>query len=494
LTARFELDTVLPLFVSTGTHRLPVQQNHDDTSAPKRVMGFRDLVLFYAVTGVSLRWIATAAGHGPSSLVLWFLGWLLLYIPLALSVIELSSRYPEEGGFYVWTKKALGERAGFLTAWIYWVSNLPYFPGVLYFAAGNLLFIHPALQKYSHRPAYFVSFSVFVLVILTVLNILGLNLAKWAHNLGALAMWIPALIIISLGFLAWRHFGPANSFGPRNFIPPHRFQDMIFWSVIIFSFIGCESASLMAGEIKNARRNIPAALLTAGVTVALCYMLGTLCVLLALPSSQSTNLEGLSQAIGQTCVRLHISGLTEFAAFMIALSNIGAAGAYLAAAARLPFVAGIDGYLPRAFGELHPRFRTPWVSVIAQGALGIFFVFLGQAGTTVGGAYDILVAISVAVTMIPFMLLFAAMIRLQREPVHEGTMRVPGGRPVAILLGGIGFASCAFATIVSVIPPEDEPHKFIFALKILFSVAGLIGLGWLLFFLGRRRGIHRIAT
>ena len=73
-------------------------------------------------------------------------------------------------------------------------------------------------------------------------------------------------------------------------------------------------------------------------------------------------------------------------------------------------------------------------------------------------------------------------------------MRVPGGRPVAILLGGIGFASCAFATIVSVIPPEDEPHKFIFALKILFSVAGLIGLGWLLFFLGRRRAIHRIAT
>jgi len=473
---------------------LATQPTCEGSSTPKRVMGFRDLVLFYVVTGVSLRWIATAAGHGPSSLVLWFLGWLLLYIPLALSVIELSSRYPEEGGFYIWTKKALGERAGFLSAWIYWVSNLPYFPGVLYFAASNLLFVHPGLQKYSHQPAYFVSFSVIVLVILTILNILGLNLAKWAHNLGAIAMWMPALIVIGLGFLAWHHLGPANSFAPRTFVPPHRLPDMIFWSVIIFSFIGCESASLMAGEIKNARRNIPAALLTAGVTVALCYMLGTFCVLLALPSAESTNLDGLGQAIGQTCARLHISGLTEFATFMIVLSNIGAAGAYLAAAARLPFVAGIDGYLPRSFGELHPRFRTPWVSILGQGLLGIFFVFLGQAGTTVGGAYDILVAISVAITMFPFMLLFAAMIRLQRDPAPEGTTRVPGGRPVAILLGCVGFASCAFATALSLIPPENEAHKLLFTLKIFVSVAGLIGLGSLLFLLGRRRNTRPIAT
>ena len=473
---------------------MAVGPTHDSTSAPKRVMGFRDLVLFYVVTGVSLRWIATAAGHGPSSLVMWFLGWLLLYIPLAMSVLELSSRYPEEGGFYVWTKRAFGERAGFLSAWIYWTSNLPYFPAVLYFAASNLLFIHPALQNYSHQPVYFVSFSVFVLVVLTILNIVGLNLAKWAHNLGAIAMWIPALIIIVLGCLAWRHFGPANSFAPKEFVPTRRLEDMIFWSVILFAFIGCESASLMAGEIKNARRNIPAALLTAGATVALCYMLGTFAVLLALPSSESTNLEGLGQAIAQTCARLSISGLTEFATFMIVLSNIGAAGAYLAAAARLPFVAGIDGYLPRAFSELHPRFHTPWVSVLAQGLLGIFFVFLGQAGTTVGGAYDILVAICVAITMIPFMLLFASMIRLQREPAPAGAIRVPGGRPVAILLGCIGLASSTFATALSLVPPHDEPHKFVFTVKILASVIGLIGLGWFLFILGRRQSSRTIAT
>jgi amino acid transporter len=450
-------------------------------------MGFRDLVLFYVVTGVSLRWIATAASHGPSSLVIWLLAWLFLYVPLAFSVIELSSRYPAEGGFYVWTKKAFGEGAGFLAAWTYWVSNLPYFPGVLYFAASNILFLSPSLQRYSQKPAYFVGFSVFVLIVLTVLNILGLNLAKWAHNLGALAMWVPVLIVVLLGFIAWRQFGPSNSFSLRAFVPTTNVQDMIFWSVIIFSFIGCESASLMAEEIKDARRNIPRALLLAGITVALCYMLGTFAVLLALPSAESSNLDGLAQAIERTCSRLQIGGLTSCAALLIAFSNIGAAGAYLAAAARLPFVAGLDGYLPKVFGQLHPRFKTPWASVLGQGLFGILFVFLGQAGTSVGGAYEILVAIAVVITMVPFLFLFASMIRLQRVPVPMGTIRVPGGRPVAILLGCVGFATAAFATFLSLIPPPEETHKKLFAIKILGSTAALVGLGLFLYILARPR-------
>src|SRR5262249_15078451 len=157
------------------------------------------------------------------------------------------------------------------------------------------------------------------------------------------------------------------------------------------------------------------------------------------------NLDGLAQAIAHTAPRFHLSGITEFGALLIAFSNIGAAGAYLAAAARLPFVAGLDGYLPAAFGKLHPRYRTPWVSVLGQGLFGILFVFLGQAWASVGGAYNILVAVAVVITMIPFLFLFASMIRLHREPrpcdeiattasTSFSNIGIPGGRRVAILL------------------------------------------------------------
>jgi amino acid transporter len=114
-----------------------------DPKRPPRVLGFRDLLLFYVVTGISLRWIATAAAAGPSSIVIWIGAWLVFYIPLALSVIELSSRYPNEGGLYVWSKHAFGDFAGFMSAWTYWTCNLPYFPAVLYFAASNALFMCP---------------------------------------------------------------------------------------------------------------------------------------------------------------------------------------------------------------------------------------------------------------------------------------------------------------------------------------------------------------
>jgi len=283
---------------------------------------------------------------------------------------------------------------------------------------------------------------------------------------------------------------------------------------VIFSFIGCESASLMAEEIKDARRNIPGALLLAGVTVALCYMLGTFCVLLAIPSSESSNLDGLAQAVAHTAARLQLNGITAFAAFFIVISNIGAAGAYLAAAARLPFVAGLDGYLPAAFGKLHPRFKTPWVSVLGQGLFGILFVFLGQAGSSVAGAYNILVAIAVVITMVPFMFLFASMIRLQNrhrfpDQPTPAIPSLPESTPVSNttavsasesftsstsftsftskLLGLIGFLTAAFATFLSLIPPTEEPHKLLYLAKLLGSTAALIALGLLIFHLGRRR-------
>src|SRR5579883_3182927 len=411
--------------------------DHAGHAAPSRVMGFRDLVLFYVVTGISLRWIATAATHGPSSLVIWLAAWVLLYIPLALAVIHLSTRFPAEGGFYVWIKKAFGERAGFLSAWLYWVSNLPYFPAVLYFAASNLLFLHPALHHYSQKPIFFMGFAILVLSGLTILNILGLNLAKWAHNLGAIAMWVPALIVIALGLLAWKNFGSATSFTPRSLVPTAHVEDMLFWPVIIFAFIGCETASLMAEEIKDARRDIPRALLLAGATIAFCYMLGTFCVLLAIPSSQSSNLDGLAQAIAQTAERLRLSGIT---------------------------------------------------------GLG---VFLGQAGASVGGAYDVLVAICVVITMIPFALIFASLIRL-RDRTRSPDDATPATESAAFtaftssrafpasLLGVVGLFTATLAIGLSLIPPQSEPHKVLYFFKLLGSSGALIALGLLVFQLGRR--------
>ena len=342
-------------FVSSGVSIAEAE----DPNRPRRVLGFRDLVLFYVVTGVSLRWIATAAAAGPSSIVIWIGAWLCFYTPLALSVIELSSRYPSEGGLYVWSKRAFGDFSGFISAWTYWTSNLPYFPAVLYFAASNILFMRQsAWEHLSNNATFYIVFSLLTLGAATLMNIVGLDVGKWLHNVGALAMWIPVGIIIVLGVIAWHHYGSATSFTVHSMTPSTHLNDIIFWSVLTFAFGGCETASFMGEEIKNPRRSIPFALLFGGVTVALCYILGTAAVLLALPSSEVNSLQGLVQAISKTASRVGFPGVLPVAAFLIALSNIGAAGAYLAAVARLPFVAGIDRFLPPAFRRAPPALEN----------------------------------------------------------------------------------------------------------------------------------------
>jgi glutamate:GABA antiporter len=473
--------------MTTSRAELPSTQA-EDPNRPKRVLGFRDLILFYVVTGISLRWIATAAAAGPSSIVIWIGAWLCFYTPLALSVLELSSRYPSEGGLYVWSKRAFGDFSGFMSAWTYWTSNLPYFPAVLYFAASNILFMRQtAWAHLSNNATFYIVFSLLTLSAATLMNIVGLDVGKWLNNVGALAMWIPVAIVIVLGLIAWHRYGSATSFTLQSMKPSAHLNDIIFWSVLTFAFGGCETASFMGEEIKNPRRSIPFALLFGGATIAFCYIVGTAAILLALPSSEVNSLQGLVQAISKTSARVGFPGVLPVAAFLIALSNIGAAGAYLAAVARLPFVAGIDRFLPPAFGKLHPRWKTPWVALLTQLVLGALFIFLGQAGTSVKGAYDVLVSMGVITYFIPYLYLFAAQIKLQREPAGPDVIRIPGGRPIATLVAALGFLTTTLTIAVSLIPQPDEPNKLLALLKIVGGTGVLVLVGIGIYAAGRHR-------
>jgi amino acid transporter len=459
----------------------------ENPNAPKRVMGFRDLVLFYVVTGISLRWIATAAAAGPSSILIWIGAWAAFYLPLALSVLELSSRYPNEGGLYVWSKKAFGDFSGFISAWAYWTSNLPYFPAVLYFAASNILYMRSSLAHLQSNATFYILFSLITLTVATAMNVVGLDVGKWLHNVGALAMWIPVLVIVGMGAVAWHRFGSANAFTAHTMTPSLRLNDIIFWSLLIFGLGGCETASFMGEEIKNARKIVPWALITAGMTIAFCYMVGTAAVLVAIPAAEVGNLQGLMQAVSKTATRIGWDAAIPFTAFLIALSNVGACGAYLAAVARLPFVAGIDRFLPASFGALHPRWKTPWVALVTQFVLGVLFIFLGQAGTTVKGAYDVLASMTVITYFIPYLFVFAAMIKLQREPAGPEVIRVPGGKPVAVFISVVGFLTTLLTIGLSVLPQPDEPDKPLAVVKIVGGSIVLMAAGAWLYWAGKRR-------
>src|SRR5262249_24172933 len=205
----------------------------------RRVLTFRDLFLFYIVTGFSLRWVATAAAAGPSALVIWIVAALGLFVPLVFTVLELSSRYPDEGGIYVWSKRAFGPFAAFITGWTYWGSNLPYLPGLLYFAAANALFIGGhSWQSLSSNSTCFIAVAMAGLTLAVALNVVGLNIGKWLSNVGAVASWVPTGALMVVGAFAWIRFGSATPMTAAAFVPSTGLKDMIFWSTIAFAFGG----------------------------------------------------------------------------------------------------------------------------------------------------------------------------------------------------------------------------------------------------------------
>jgi amino acid transporter len=454
----------------------------------KRAMGFRDLIFFYLVTGFSLRWIAPAAAAGPSSVVIWILGALVFYLPMMFTVLELSSRYPEEGGLYSWTRKAFGEFPGYLSGYCYWSSNLPYFPALFYFTAANALYMfghrYDALQ--SSQP-YFIIFSLIALAIAVGLNVIGLNIGKWLHNAGAIGLWVPGIVLIVMGIIVATHYGSATPFTAHAFIPSTHLKDIIFWSTIAFSLSGLESASMLGDEIENARRNIPRALLISCVLVVIINIAATIAMMLALPPKEIQNMQGFINSIMMVATKLGIPWIAIGIAFLITIGGLGQAGAWFAAAGRLPFVIGIDKRLPSAFAKIHPKWGTPHVALLVQAAFAAVFIFAGQAGTSVAGAYNVLVSMSVIAFFIPYLLMFAAMIKLQREPAGPEVIRVPGGTPVAIVLASIGFATTAISIGLAMLPADEEPNKPLAVMKIIGLTAVMILLGVGLYVAGSRK-------
>src|ERR1700735_959112 len=465
----------------------------ESASRTRRAIGFRDLFLFYIVTGISLRWIATAATVGASAVVFWLMALCAFYFPLALSVMELSSRYPEEGGLYVWSKRAFGEFPGFMTGWSYWASNLPYFPAVLYFAASNALYIGPkSWLALSNNKTYFLLFALTGLALATLLNVLGLSVGKWLYNFGAIGTWLPIAILFVIAAMAWRRFGSATSFTLTTMTPHMHFRDVLFLSTIIFALGGSEAASFLGGEIKNPRANLPRGLLSGGLFVTTGYVLGIVAVLISPPASQSSGLEGIMQAISKSAERVGWFGIIPVVAFLITISNLGALGAWLAVSARLPFVAGLDRYLPRVFARVHPKWRTPYVALLVQAAVGVIFIFISQAGTSVYGTYEILVSMGIITYFIPYLFVFASLIRLQHEPAASGVMQIPGGSTVAKAVGVLGFTSTLITIIFSVIPAQDDPHTILAVAKIVGLTGILLGAGAFVFIWGKSRAAKRI--
>jgi amino acid transporter len=459
----------------------------------KRVLRLGDLVLFNVVAVLGLRWVATSAKAGPSSLVLWLLAALLFFIPQGIAVITLSSRFPDEGGVYAWTRRSYGEWNGFLCGWCYWINNVLYYPNLLISTAVIATY---ALGKggtsLGNNWAYVLSVALAALWIAAALNIVGLGTGKWLHNLGGVATYLPGVLLIVLGGIAIFTHPSVNEFTAAKLVPNVRdLSTLNLWASIAFAFAGLELSSTMGEETANPRRDLPRSIVISAPLIAAAYILGTLSVLWLVPTGDLNIVSGFLQAIsfGTAAVSPALMWLAPVAAAMYTLSNVAGVGAWLSGPARVAFVIGLDRYFPPAFGKVHPKWRTPYVAILVQAVLATVFLLVSQLGkgSTVEHAYLVLLDTQLLVYFIPYVYLFLCLLRQARGPAQEG--QLPGGRVGATFAGFAGLGITLFAMIVAAIPPGDAPNRFVFGAKVIGGAAAFVVLGTVIYW---RANVRRV--
>jgi glutamate:GABA antiporter len=235
---------------------------------------------------------------------------------------------------------------------------------------------------------------------------------------------------------------------------------------------------------------LPKAVLTSGAMIAAIYILGTFAVLSMIPAADVDPKSGVFQAIthGSTALRIGFVGVV--AALLVSVGNAGGVGSTVAGISRVPFVVGIDRYLPPAFGKIHPRWKTPYISIIVQAVASGAVLLISQISETMRGAYQVLVDITILIYFIPFLYMFAAAIKLAKRKdrgENEHAVLIPGGMTGVWLISGLGFLIVLVCMGVSMVPPGDSSNKVLFEAKLFIGTVAAILLGLVLYWRGARQ-------
>lgn len=462
-----------------------------ELSKLRKEMGLLDVVLFNIAAVLGPRWIARAAHSGQSSISLWIFAAVFFFVPSALVIAELSTRFPAEGGLYVWTKEAFGDFHGFVAGWCYWVYTLLYFPGLLMASMAMSVYIGgPKYAALADNKHYLIPASIALLAVAAGLNLIGLNIGKWLQNAGGVGTYVPLVMIAVLGgFVAFKH-GSATHFTLHDMVPTFDLDTLNFWSSIAFAFVGMELISMMSDEVREPKKTFPRSIYISGVMIVAIYILGTMAVLAMVPADQVNTQNGVFQAIGIGSEAVHIAWFGILAALLVTVGNAGGVGATVAGVARVPFVAGIDRYLPEAFGKLHPKWRTPYVAIIVQALLSALILVVSNLHQKIAGAYEILINATLVVYFIPFLYMFAAVIKLaymhDRAKDTEAAL-IPGGKAGVWFAGILGFVVTFISIALAFIPSKDVTNKMGYEIQLIAGTIGAVVLGFFLYWNGARK-------
>jgi amino acid transporter len=470
----------------------PAPPAENEAPRLRRVLGRWDLVLLFVVAVFNLNVVPSIAANGGVTVWLWIISLILFFWPQGIAVIELAHRYPGEGGVYLWAKEVFGDFHGFLSGWCYWTNNMMYVPTImLYFVGVSVFVLGPGHQSLADNKVFALSASIVLLAILVVLNIIGLSVGKWINNFGAVGTFFAAAVLIGLGLIVWFRFGTTVTAADFQ-IPTNPRCVLNSFGVICFGLVGLELASVMGDEIENPRKILPGAVAWGGLLSGLLYIGATLTLLIAVSKEDISVLQGIVQAVSHMADRVGAAWIVAPFAFLLSVSIAGIGSAWLAGSARIPFVAGLDSYMPSWLGKVHPRYSTPYAALIVHAIVSLVLIIVNFTGAGVQETFQKLLSLAVVLQLVPFLYMFGALLKLAAAPTFT---KARYSKPTLLFAGASGLITTTMGIALVFFPAAQITSLLSYELWMFGGTLLFVGLAAFFFFVyGRRKAARTLAT
>jgi amino acid transporter len=411
---------------------------------------------------------------------------LLFFLPSALASAELGAALPEEGGAYVWVRTAFGRFAGALTALFYWAGTPMWLGGSVTVLA--IAVVERTFGGLGAGGAY--AFGALFVAAATAGAIVPLRVGKWVPTSGAIGQIVLLVFFTATVAVYGARHGVHGI--PSGDLAPTLPVFIAVVPVLLYSFVGVELPCAASGEMVDPRRDVPVAIVRAGLCQAAMYAIPVLAVLLVVPLDHISSLHGLIDAM-ETVFTVYggAAGLVgQLSAALLVWVLLASGSAWIIGAGRAQAAACRDGAGPPALGRI-ARNGVPVRIGLASGALSL--VVMGSDLTLTGGAgqryFSAALTVAIAMAVLAYLLVFPAFVTLRiRRPDLERPFRVAGGRigawAVSILATGWAVLAAACLLWPATLPDGFAGERLQFELLVLAPVIAVAALGCLFYRLG----------
>jgi len=372
------------------------------------------------------------AGYG--HLTLW--GWggsLIAAVSLAIVFARLSAIIPSAGGPHVYTREAFGDFAGYLCAWCYWKSAWIGNAAIVVTVVGYFTVFFPQLAN----PVAGASLAVGLLWLLTFINLGGIGIFSLVQNAFTVLKLIPLLLIAVCG---WFFFNADNFAVPvyTQNIPESSWLAAVstLTALTMWSFVGLESATVPAGDVKEPQKTIPRATIIGTLIAGAFYVTSVTVVQGMLPARALT----ASTAPFADAARLIVG---DWGYYLISagaiIAAVGALNGWVMMQGQIPMAAARDGLLPASLGKVN-KHGVPALALVISSAL-VSLLVITNFGHGLVGAFQIIILIGTMTTLVPYMLCAAGLMQLMVDRRHV----FPASVLILVLIASLAFIFAIWA-------------------------------------------------